>query len=46
VACYAELGIEIVCGSCPYVIPGGFVVDARVDRVSMDFDLAKAMDLT
>lgn len=32
-ACYSELGIEIACGSCPYVTPGDFVADERIDAI-------------
>lgn len=32
-ACYAELGIPIACGSCPYVTPSDFVADEQVRPV-------------
>ena len=30
-ACYAELGIAIHYGHCPYVTPADFVADARIE---------------
>jgi hypothetical protein len=32
-ACYAELGIGIACGGCPYVTPGDFAADPKVEAM-------------
>ncbi len=32
-ACYAALDIEIACRNCPYVTPGDFVVDTRMEAL-------------